>query len=96
LFGAQLLLYFEAVARIGAQQAVVLLHVYPMLVVFGERWARELPPFAVSGLVFLPGGLRTRSVGLGAVASEQLDQAQVADDSERRIDHNSPGDEQEG
>jgi hypothetical protein len=54
LFGAQLLLYFEAVARIGAQQAVVLLHVYPMLVVFGERWARELPPFAVSGLVFLP------------------------------------------
>jgi drug/metabolite transporter (DMT)-like permease len=40
LFGAQLLLYFEAVARIGAQQAVVLLHVYPMLVVFGERGGR--------------------------------------------------------
>lgn len=119
LFGAQLLLYFEAVARIGAQQAVVLVHVYPLLVVllvwlrlrtrvstatvallvamsagvflvtggasgvtagglvcalgsaaayacyvvFGEEWARELPPFAVSGLV-----LAGSTASVGAIA----------------------------
>jgi inner membrane transporter RhtA len=119
LFGAQLLLYFEAVARIGAQQAVVLVHVYPLLVVllvwlrhrtgvslgttvllgamtggvvlvaggasgvtagglvcalgsacayacyvvFGEAWARQLPPLALSGLI-----LAGSTVAVGAVA----------------------------
>jgi drug/metabolite transporter (DMT)-like permease len=120
LFGFQLLLFFEAVARVGAQQAVVLVHVYPVLVVLlvwlrhrtgvspgtaallaamlggvvlitggasevsigglacalgsacayasyvvlGETWARQLPPFAVSGLV-LAGS--TVSVGTAAL-----------------------------